>query len=440
MNQKGFASVFLFMVIMVLCAGMVAGSYYVKFKHPELIASLIQKENSKSTIKTSALKPQETEVGATAKPIDNKKQNFQDKVVFQSPDGKIMISSSTGQEVKSFNDELNKLLDSSLSTYFVSPDSKKILFEIFPKFNLLNTEESLIALANLKFYIINMEGTNLNVINIDSLKSKYSSFKYFAFYGWSTDSQKLILVATNNYSGSGVKGDEVIIEFDPETSQEKELFRINSTALGKFFYDREQGILTYKDNWGSGNSETHIRNLKTNQDEVVPSEKLGNSYGSSLVGGKFFLHSEEQLGKSLKIYSIYNPSSPIAETTLTANKERFGIDGHWSPNYNYFYIDVRYDQSGYGVAYKAATLNFYNQKGEFISNTSFVDQQTKDTDLLYEVPNGSIFSTDESKVLYVTTLATSLKKYSWRVIDVKTGKILGSKIFTDILGKPILWF
>ena len=160
----------------------------------------------------------------------------------------------------------------------------------------------------------------------------------------------------------------------------------------------------------------------------------------STIKGEYFVNSEEQLGQSLKIYSIYDPNKPISEVRLTSDRAGYTINVIWSPSLLHFAVLVKYDQSGYGIPYRYPTLYIYERGGKLVSRTEFTSEIPPSQDLINEFETGSIFSNDENKFLYVSKLATKFDVYYWRIIDVKTGEIIQEKLVNPELGKPIIWF
>lgn len=441
-NQSGSIIVVLLLVTLAVIAIGVWGFYFFNLypigsKPSESTDKSTQSDNT--TLEKSAVVTGNQEGINTIQKI-SEKPVFKDVIIFQTPEGKVLKSSDHGKTHSVFSDKLDTLLtEKTLLSAFVAPDYKRILITLIPKFNFNSREEAIQAFKNSKSYITSIDGSSLEEIDTAGVKNKIGSEMVFNFWGWSSDGKKLILVASNPelYQSDS---EHIAFDFEPDKNEINELFRVTSSAIGNFYYDNDKQILTYYENWGKGDSVKYLKNLKTNQTTKLKPASIGNNYNSYTGSGEYFVGTDKQLGKSIKIYSINDSLNPVSEASLSEEREQYGIEVYWSPNYNYFTIPIRFDQSGYGIEYKSPSLKIYSKTGNPVSEIKFTDAETSDETFSLEFQTGSIFSSDESKLLYVTKLSTSLKEYYWRIIDIKTGKIVQPKIADPALGKPIVWF
>src|SRR3989344_5354261 len=242
MKEKGFINIVVYLFILtVSIALIVGGSFYIKYKQPQILKNITKSNNTQK----------ETENKLNLTQTSDNKLLFQDKIIFLNPkDNKIYSSSIGVKDTRPFNEKLfpdsdvTKLI---VSSAYVSPENNKMIIAILPfvPINLKNVsdyqKEVNDSYSKIGYYLTSLDGNIIKKIKLENFRNKFTDKKFFIFQGWSKDGKKLVFVARSEIIDviTGNKGsyNQIVGEYDPETDEIKELFSLKSRLVGYFFYD-----------------------------------------------------------------------------------------------------------------------------------------------------------------------------------------------------------
>lgn len=444
-SLKGSVALLVLIIIVILSALIIIASFYIK-TNPGLLTQL----KGEKIVEKQAATTQTTET--INKSVPSTKSNNNGKILFLTQEGKLSFASLDGKSVEPFNAKLNeeaKSLGAGTSSSSVSPDRKYLLAEGASMDN------------KLAEYIISLEDKSFFKIDQEAIKKQFGYTSIVYFWTWTPDSEKLVYSADQRAETLPGNIKRSIGTYDIQTKEAKELYSEEEYKteffpgrLGVIYYDpatesvifTDDNAKTIKDTFDSNRPLGYLVNLKTKQKTQF---KEPNTYNDgSLATGKYFVVNNSLIGpyqrKELSIYSFDQANVPISKVNLNTNDKSFYNQYiKWSPNYDYYAIEVYNAQPDTQEKLANSRIDqtvqvfIYSRDGKLISRTN--------------VPaiGGSpgpdiIFSGDGQKVLVYGELVDGSKKelekdVLWRFYDI-AGKEKPKDTVSSKLGRAIYWF
>lgn len=414
-NQKGSSLVIFILVIFILCSSIIGGSYVYKtqFLDKQPVNQITDSKASVEPIITSLL---------TGRILFVSKKGDMN---FASPDGKNIVRISNEKQFSRIEDGLPPSIIS------ISPDSSKIIFSSYVKYNPSEPDNPDYKIGNSRaYYISTIDGKDVRKIDLTKF-TKLGNNLMVSFVSWSADGNKTVFQAS---SGQGV-AQFVIGDYDPISEEVRSIYTTqDESKAGEFMYNAKNILVVNSQQPGRSDSinKAYKIDLQTqkieefNKPTLVSDSKMG-SYNPYFVTSATSFDSKER--KKITIYSYDQPNAPIAEINVDDPKSNFTNFYVWSPNNNYLAISSGYSQEKDGKIEFYRKLNIYSKDGKKVMSRDINNA---------EYYSGSLFSPDESKFLMVGITTTKdgpkIDIPIWQVLEVKTGTQLSEKVISGDLG------
>lgn len=457
MNQKGFAPVIIILIVVILCVGIVGGSYLVSHTFPNLISSADQ---SSVTDQTGDQPQTATASGKAQNPV-----NSNDPLKISSGKNKI-LSSVNGESyfISDFDGKNSKDVKEYLGTEYkavqylmASINNAKLLFSgskvAIEEMSSLNSSESFNA--NVSYLLFDTQTEKVEKIDPVEIFRQFGQNVYYMPNGWSADGTKIVFSVISG--DRTVKNPEVnIISYEQSTKKIQLLSKMTGEPE-KAFYDSVKNFLVIGVYMDEGQK---IRTVDTTNGTTheYAGASFRNTSGLGNEFGPYYVKGDSELRRDVRELSIYPISGdvPNAIIKLKNPDQEFENGAYWSSGYSVTRIAV-VNTKGKAVNsdFSSYVLNFYSPGGKLISSFDSEKKYTvgnKEVGLLAHdgrnlpfgvfSPDGKYYLAYGDAGIYKDNNVNSEPgiEIVTQLIDIESGQVLTEPVISDSRRAPLVWF